>query len=143
MNDPIASLVIKLYTLGRSPTQISRRVNKPLGWVQEVIAQIPPEAEIATQQGMDAVDDGTEIWSEEWTQFAVERLTPVAFRTLEQVMVDPEASHASRVKAAELLLRFQPKLKENKEVDEEKITRLTLDEQTLRILQQISQEERF
>ena len=143
MNDPIASLVIKLYTLGRSPGQISRRVNKPLGWVQEVIAQIPADAEIETQPGLHGVDDGTEIWSEEWTQFAVERLTPVAFRTLESVMVDPEASHASRVKAAELLLRFQPKLKENTQVEEEKITRLTLDEQTLRILQQISQEDRF
>lgn len=143
MNDPIASLVVRLYTLGRSPDQICKRVNKPMGWVQEVIAQIPADAVIEAQEDKPVVDDGTEIWNEEWTQFAVERLTPVAFRTLEQVMRDGNASHAARVKAAELLLRFQPKLKENKEVDEEKITRLTLDEQTLRILQQISQEDRF
>lgn len=143
MNDPIASLVIRLYTLGRSPEHISKRVNKPLGWVREVLAHIPADVVVEAQEDQPVVDDGTEIWSEEWTQFAVERLTPVAFRTLEQVMRDPDASHAARVKAAELLLKFQPKLKENKEVDEEKITRLTLDDQTLRILQQISQEDRF
>lgn len=141
MNDPIEALVIRLYRLGRTPAQISKRVAKNEAWVQQVIMTIPPLEAIPEQDDNPIIDEETEIWSEEWINYAVERLTPKGFRVLEQVMDSPTASESSKLKAAELLFRYQPKMKEAAPVNEEKTTRVQLDAQTLRILEQIAKEE--
>lgn len=142
MHDPVAQLVIDLYKLGRSPEAISNRIKKPVEWIRQIIMTIPPQTPLEKIAETPVMDDDTELWNEEWTQYAVERLTPVAFRTLEQVMRDEGNSASARLNAALGILRYQPKLKEAKEIDEDKVTRLQFDEQTLRILKDITQEER-
>lgn len=142
MNDPVVQLTVDLYKLGRSPEAISNRIKKPVEWVRQIIMTLPAQAPVEIPNDQMIMDDNTELWNEEWTQYAVERLTPIAFKTLEEVMRDTSNSASARLNAALGILRYQPKLKEAKEIDEDKITRLQFDEQTLRILRDITQEER-
>lgn len=37
MNDPMAELVRRLYTPRRTPKEITKRVNKPLSWLQAIV----------------------------------------------------------------------------------------------------------
>ena len=139
MSDPILELVATLHKLGRPVAQIARRVNKPVGWVNKALNEHEFQLRVA-QFEEDVVDDGTELWNEDSTNYAVERLTPVAFRTLEGIMRDEKASASSRVKASELLLKYQPKLKEVEKIDEERITHIQFRPEDVLLLERLQRE---
>jgi len=144
MTDPILELVATLHKMGRDVETIARRVNKPVAWVNQVLNEQDMKLRVAkfTDDDGEMVDDGTVLWNDEYKSYAVERLTPIAFKTLELVMRDGNASTSSRVKAAELLLKYQPSLKENTKVDEEKNTYIQFNSSDLETLQRLQDESR-
>ena len=132
MNDPHVDLVAKLWKLGRSEVEISRRINKPLGWVNQVINDA--ETKEAAAKLENPVDDGTEIWSGDAKRFHQERLVPRCFYVWESILDDPEASHASKLKATEMIMKYDTSLVDNTKVDEDKITNIQISEEAVQRL---------
>lgn len=140
MNDPTLDLVTTLFRLGRIPEEIARRINKPVGWVNQVINDKEMQERIGDDPVEPLEDDGTEIWSGDAKRFHQERLVPLCFKVWEQTMNDPEASYASKLKAAESVMKYDMSLIDTTKGGEEKVTRIQFSDDQLALLARLQKE---
>lgn len=100
----------RMLMKGMSPTEICTRLGKPLTAVEALLsdpAVIARHQEMMREKlGADLYDDAT-LFTDDQLNDQVDKLTKPALRALIEVLEDPKASAASKVKAAEMALGWQ------------------------------------
>lgn len=100
----------RLLLKGNSPTEISGRLGKPLTAVDGLLkdpAVIARHKELLREKmGADLYDDET-LFTDDQLNAAVDDLTKPALRAIREVLEDPKASAAAKVKAADMALGWQ------------------------------------
>lgn len=141
MNDPSLDLVARLWKLGRTPEEIARRTNKPLGWVNQVINDTEMRERAAALPAT-VVDEGEEIWNADTKKFHREVAVPDCFKLWIDLVRDPDAPAAARLRASENLMKYDTDLVDNTKVDDEKTTHLHMSDAIAERLLRLEKEAR-
>lgn len=100
----------RMLMKGMSPTDIASRLGKPLVAVEALLkepAVITRHKELMQEKLDNSLYDDETVFTKDELNAHVDKLTKPAIRALMEVMEDPKASPAAKVKAAELSLGWQ------------------------------------
>lgn len=141
MNDPLITLVARLHAAGRDVETIARRVNRPRTWVENVLEETATKEEVTyVEREGQATDTGDEIWTDEQIRFHINRLTPKAFRAVEGVLDDPDASASAKLKASDMMWKYQAAMVDNTKVDDDKATNFMMTDEQMQLLLRMEKE---
>lgn len=100
----------RMLMKGMSPIEISERLGKPLPAIEAMLkekAVIARHKEVLQEKLENGLFDDATVFTKDELDAQVDKLTKPALRALMEVMEDPKASPAAKVKAAELSLGWQ------------------------------------
>jgi hypothetical protein len=139
--EPVLEFMCQLIVAGRSAEEIADRMGKPVGWVEEVSGDksVKARCSVLRKRGQ-PMDDETELWDENRILFARDRLTPLAFKTLEALMISDKTTPATRYKCAELILNYRTELKKEKQTSDDSTTRVYIGEEEAAYIAQVMKE---
>lgn len=132
--DPMYNLIANLSKRGRSAEEIARRVNKPVGWVVEVLDEPAVKEFLGGSDVPDEDVDEVEIWSDEKKAYERERMAPLRYRTWESILRDPEANDTAKLKVIEQMMKYDQDLVVKDDGSDERVSTFTFDQRSKELL---------